>query len=384
MRKVLAIVCMVILVAIGPLTGAGMESLYPLVVPYEYTALTILGGLGSDAVQIELNLSPFNFDADIGARANYQYESQTADQDLQINANVRLEAGTSSITTQLDGNGDYKSYGLDLDGMPGFYTAAGNLFFRPSFVGGTTNIQLEIAAFGGVGLGRIYNITTIHLIELMMKHLGVTPTEENVKAAAEIIYTNQYRLNKYSEDTSRNYIEYYRALAAAMGAGDKILELIYIGQSQRFAFERNRYNNLKLGWEGQAGLLVELDVNTTTSFAAKLQLEGVLAGFTMDNRLHYSAEGFVRFGFTSDAVNKLGLHISLQGNGTYLPDNPQWWAKGLVEVLLNTALASPFDLRILAEGDFQLEPNLTLYAGARIMDLFTDYSIHAGGNYRVW
>jgi len=210
MRKVLAFVCMVMLVAVGTLSGAGMESLYPLVVPYEYTELNVQGGLFPDAVRINLDLAPFGFDADVGGSGNYQYENQTAKDFMDLNANASLRMGTTSITTTLGGDGTYKSYSLDIQSMPGFYTAGGSFFFMPAFVGGSTNIQLELAAFGGVGIGRIYNITTIRTIELMMKHLGVTPTEENVKAAAEIIYTNRYRLNKYSDDNSANYVEYYQ------------------------------------------------------------------------------------------------------------------------------------------------------------------------------
>lgn len=384
MKKVLAIVCMVMLVAIGSLTGAGMESLYPLVVPYEYTELTVQGGLFPDAVKIELDLSPFSFDADIGGLANYQYESQTTTDFLDLNANTRLQLGTTSITTSLGGDGIYKSYSLNFDDMPGFYTAGGSFLFIPSFVGGATNIQLELAAFGGVGLGRIYNITTIRMIELMMKHLGITPTEENVKAAAEVIYTNLYRLNKYTEDTSKNYIEYYRALAAAMGAPDKILELIYIGQSQRYAFERNRYNNLKFGWEVQARAGLAIDINTSTDFGFNVQLMGEFADFLMENKLHYNLNGGVAAGFDSDAVTKLRFTINLLGRATYLPDDPQWWAVGSAEVTLDTWFTPIIDIELLGTGFYMLEPNLTLYAGVGITSLFTDYTIRAGGNYRVW
>jgi len=384
MRKVLIIVCMVMLVAVGSLTGAGMESLYPLVVPYEYTELNVAGGLFPDAVKINLDLSPFNFDADVGGAGNYQYEQQTAVDFLDLNANASLRLGTTSITTTLSGDGTYKSYSLNLNEMPGFYTAGGSIFFMPTFVGGATNIQLELEAFGGVGLGRIYNITTIRLIELMMKHLGITPTEENVKAAAEIIYTNRYRLNKYTDDTSKNYIEYYRALAAAMGAPEKILELIYIGQSQRYAFERNRYNNLKFGWELQAGAGLAIDIATSTDFAFYVEVLGQLANFLMENKLHYDLNGRVEFGFDSGAVTKLGLSVNALGRATYLPDDPQWWATGSAEITFNTRANPILDVELLGTGFYQLEPNLTLYAGVGITSLFTQYSIKAGGNYRVW
>jgi len=169
-----------------------------------------------------------------------------------------------------------------------------------------------------------------------------------------------------------------------MGAGDKILELIYIGQSQRFAFERNRYNNLKFGWEAEARAGMSLDIMTSTDFGFYVQLMAEYADFLMENKLQYALNGEVEFGFNSDALKKLGLSVEVLGKATYLPENPQWWAVGSAQVTFDTRSTPILDVELLGTGFYQLEPNLTLYAGVGITNLFTMYSINAGGNYRVW
>jgi hypothetical protein len=104
----------------------------------------------------------------------------------------------------------------------------------------------------------------------------------------------------------------------------------------------------------------------------------------MENKLHYDLNGRVEFGFDSGAVTKLGLSVNALGRATYLPDDPQWWATGSAEITFNTRANPILDVELLGTGFYQLEPNLTLYAGVGITSLFTQYSIKAGGNYRVW
>lgn len=367
----------------GAVSAVGMESLYDLVVPQEYSVLTVSGGLGNAGGVSSLSQNAFEmtvssgggFIVDLGAEGDYLYVNQTADTHLLLSAHGELEAGVSGVGLLLRDNQGiaYKAYGLDIEGMDGFFTAGGSYNVSPS----TNGVTFRLAPYTGIGIGRSYDISTIIYIELMMKHLGITPTEEKVRAAAEVMYTAGELINRYTDDLSENYVEYYNKLAEALGVPERAMEVRYIGMSQVFDFEQTRYNGLTYGWEAMTGLEAELSYFGSFSAGGNVTMNGVYSGFLMENMLYYKALADVAVGFNGSVV----LNTLAQGNVVYLPEDYHWWAEGETEV--SYGLTSGFGLKILGEGHYLLNPEFDTYAGISVSNS-SGFAVYAGGQYRIW
>ena len=387
MKKVFVILC-VFVIGLTSISATGMENLYTLVVPQQFTTLSLQGGLGGTrAAEIAIDLSaPISLNANVGASGTYVYENQGMDDFLRIDANANLRVGTTVfLRPTLNADAEYKSYSLDLGGMPGFFSAGGSFNFNAMTTTGGTNFGITLQPFGGIGVGRSFSITTIRQIELIMKYLGITPTEANVRAAAEIMYGNRSHFNQYTDDNSKLWVEYYRALAQAMGAPDKVLDIIYIANSQVYAFERARYNNFRYGWEAEARLVPELWVGSGGStFSIELLINGDYAGFTMENMLYYLLEGDFELIIDPSGAPIIAVVVDLEGSVSYLPENFRWWANAGLNFRVDTRETQIFNLSANGSVNYMLNPNFTTYAGVALNNNFANISIFAGGNYRIW
>jgi len=387
MKKVFVIFC-VFVIGLTSISATGMENLYTLVVPQQFSTLSVQGGLGGTrAAEIAIDLSaPISLNANVGASGTYVYENQGMDDFLRIDANANLRVGTTVfLRPTLNADAEYKSYSLDLGGMPGFFSAGGSFNFNAMTTTGGTNFGITLKPFGGIGVGRSFSITTIRQIELIMKYLGITPTEANVRAAAEIMYTNQSHFAQYSDDNSKLWVEYYRALAQAMGAPDKVLDIIYIANSQAYAFERARYNNFRYGWEAEARLQPEIWVGSGGStFAIELLINGDYAGFTMENMLYYLLEGDFELIIDPSGAPIIAVVVDLEGRVSYLPKDFRWWANAGLNFRVDTRETQIFNLSAFGSVNYMLNPNFTTYAGVALNNNFANISIFAGGNYRIW
>lgn len=382
MKKSIMLIVLVCCLVV-PVGAVGMESLYDLIVPQEYSILTVSGGLGSAGGVSSLSQNAFEmtvssgggFSVDLGAKGDYLRVDQTADTYLLLSAHGELNAGVSGAGLLLRDNQGiaYKAYGLDIEGMDGFFTAGGSYNVSPS----TSGVTFRLAPYTGIGIGRSYDISTIIYIELMMKHLGLTPTEDTVRAAAEVMYTAGELINRYTDDLSENYVEYYNKLAEALGVPERAMEVRYIGMSQVFDFEQARYNGFSYGWEAMAGLEAELSYFTSFNAGGNVTLNGVCSGFLMENMLYYKARADIEVGFNSGIV----FNTLAQGNVVYLPEDYHWWAEGGAEV--SYGLTPGFGLKILGEGHYLLNPQFDTYAGVSVSNS-SGFAVFSGGQYRIW
>ncbi|MGM0431412.1 MAG: hypothetical protein ACQEQU_01720 [Spirochaetota bacterium] len=392
MMRRLGVMLVVVLLSGGALLYAeGVENVYDLVVPHEYSSLEVYGGLGSvplssqgdNLAELHLNFTPpgsIVFAARGDAEYNYVHQTLTELLDIEAEAQLRL-ASTSFLS--LDGDADYESHTLEFSGMDGFYTAGGEVAFRPSIPSGWFSPVFRLAPYGGVGIGRIYSIEIVRAIELMLGHLGVEPTEERIRAAAEVMYTSFSRKNKYTDNTQENYVAYYTELAEALGVSDRIVDVIHLNYSQEYAFEVARFRNFSYGWQARALLQPRLNVysNSTSSFRLDTIIDGAYADFTMDDQLYYRGDGSMTLGVGTGGTS---FDVTLRGRTAYLPENPRWWVAGEADLGLSTGRTPLIRLDILSEGYYLLEPNFTVYGGVSVVQNFTDMYLYAGGRYRIW
>lgn len=395
MKRIVLAVCLIV-AGVGLISAAVSTGLYTLVIPEQYSTMEVQGGVGgapgADVVRLELDTDPPDTRFNIGADADYQWYRRTEDTTLNIDASGTLSFGNSLLSFDFDVDPSYKSYTLDLGPMKGFFAVGLPLDISTDIpFPGTSRFNILLAPYGEAGVGRLYSIYTLKRIETIMKYLGVTPTEENVRQVARIIYQESQRLLEFNDDFSRNYFNYFTDIATAMGVPEKVLELAVLGNSQRYKFEMARYVGLQHGWEAAIRLTPGLWYNkdtttTTTEFRGSLYLYGEYGGFIIEEMLHLGADAGVRLAYETDHTDKFYAILGASAVVRYLPDNYRLWAEGIVSINYSTStlLADPFDLDIRAQLNYMINPNFTTYGGVSILNTFKNLAVYAGGSIRIW
>jgi hypothetical protein len=395
MKRVVLAVCLIV-AGIGLVSAAASTGLYTLVIPEQYSTMEVQGGVGgapgADVVRLELDTAPSDVRFSIGADADYQWYRRTENTTMDIGASGTVSFGNSLLRLDFEADPSLKSYTLDLGPMKGFFNV-GAQFDLWGWIPlpGTTEIRVDLYPFGEVGIGRLYSIYTLKRIETIMKHLGVTPTEANIRQVAEILYKQNERLLELNDDFSQNYHSFYTDIANAMGIPEKVLDLVVLGNSQRYAFEIVRYLGLEHGWE--AGIRLTPGVTyqkstspATTDFRGSLYLYGEYGRFLIEDMLHLGADAGVRLAYETDHTDKFYAIVGASGTVRYLPDNYRLWAEGKVNVNYSTSstLANPFDLDIRADLNYMINPNFTTYGGVSLLNTFKNLAVYAGGKIRLW
>ena len=380
MKKITVIMLMFCIAFTAQLTGIGMENLYDMVVPMQRDQLVISGDL-PEVLSVSLPLGGA-LTADIGVEADYYSMSQTLDSYLMYDVNGSFRIGTTQTRITLGTNRDveYRLYGLDISSLSGFLAAGGGGFIGFSTSG--AGFRLALDPYIGVGIGRQYSLFNILRAELMMKYLGVSPTEAKVRAVAEVFSMAAVILNEYSDNNSERVKNYWNQVASAMGIPDRVMDVIFLASSQEYAFELNRYRSLNSGMEAMLYLSLEpvLDTSLTTpfSFGGDIGMSGAISGFFVDDVLYYQASGSLSGGFSG----ALSANLNLLGNLVYFPDDYHWWAEAGLSAGLNIGTTTTFALTLTGDIYYMLTPNFTTYAEASLST--SSISIKAGGSYRLW
>lgn len=380
MRKSVLILCLLMLIT--SLLGASVvEGLYTLVVPSFDTSLSFGGALGPDALRFEVDWSPpGTVDFDIGANARYNLDIDKMFSSLSINANASVFAGTSALGLVGSGSGSYQQYDLDLGGLKGFYGAGGDINF---WIGGAPWVELE--PFGEIGIGRIYQISTLKEIELMAKYLGVELTEQMASEVASIIYLERSRLNKYSDNEMENYRSYYNDIASALGVPEKVLEMTLLATSQEYRFEQARYRNLSYGWEAKGRFTLELDTTTSpVTFGGAISFHGEYGTFLIPNQLYLGAIGKIGVDLKTARAKIFNAFITADANIRYLPDNYRWWIDGKAGLELDLIKTPIFSFDLEGVFNYLITPNFTVYGGLNLSTGVSTFSVSAGGEYRLF
>lgn len=367
------------------------ENLYTLVVPTYYDMLFVTGSFGSGtAARLQIDLAPtaaFNFD--VGAGANYDLFAQTVTTALSVDANLNnLFLGTSGIGLNVDADISYKSYTLQLGGMQGFYG------FGVDPLEFDTSIELNFSPYASVGIGRIYDISRLKELQLMMRHLDIEPTAERLKQAAMVRYRRNEYLNRFTDYTTENHVAYYQHLADAFGASQKMLDLLFIDQAQAYQFEVGRYAGMQYGWELEARLRPTIDyrwyrLDPKTHFILNLDLMGRYAAFAMDEQLYYYARVLLSPGMLSDGSTSFIFTTNVLGQVRYLPPNVPWYVDGSLSIDFDTTQATrKFQLNLGGRFNYMIHPLFIAYAGLELAvnDSFTTQSLlafTAGGTIRL-
>jgi len=360
-----------------------MENLYDMVVPVQREELGVSGDL-PDVLSVSLPLGG-TLTANIGVEADYYSLNQNQDSFLLYDVNAAFRIGTTQTRISLGTNQSvvYRLYGLDVSSMPGFFAVGGtgNISFTSTSTG--SNFQFNVIPRFGVGLGREYSIFNILRAELIMNYLGVVPTEEKVRAVAEIFNQAAAILNRFSNNDAELFKEYWSRVAEAMGIPNRVLDVIYVADSQEYAFELNRYRGLMSGMEAMLYLSIEPELNTgwTTPFSISgdVGMSGAISGYFVDDMLYYRANGSLSAGFTGGAF---AANLNLLGNLVYFPDDYHWWAEAGLNAGLNVGTATTFSVTLTGDVYYMLAPNFTTYAKVSLST--SSISVKAGGSYRLW
>lgn len=393
MRKSMVSLFVSLLFFTSALVADPVENLYTLIVPQTTSHLLLNGSLGSpvisnkvdDVVEISMGFNPFNLSLATGIQAAYAYGNQTLEDSIAINAITNLKLSDTLSSLYFEGTGTYESHTLDIQGFPGFYALSLHTRLNTILSSSTVTTVFDLDPKGAIGIGRSYSITTLKQIELMFKYLAIPITEQTIRTAAEFLYTRNNRLSRYSDDNRLNYTNYYRDLAQALNVPDKVLNLIYIDQSQEYAFERARFEDLRYGWEAQLSVEPKFHLQSGSSYSkTDLVLSGEYASFLMENRLHYQAFGSMGVAYSTKASEGFSFITSLGGRARYLPQDYHWWFDSGIQVVLDTTASPKFDLQLNGELNYLLTPNFVTYAGLELYNTFSDYMLYAGGRYRIW
>ncbi|AEV28985.1 hypothetical protein SpiGrapes_1168 [Sphaerochaeta pleomorpha str. Grapes] len=393
MRKSLIILFIFSLFITSALVAGPVENLYTLIVPQTSSRLFFNGGLGSpvisdkidDVVEINMGFDPFDLSIATGVQATYVYGKQTLDDSLAIDTVANLTLSDTLSNLYFEGTGSYKSYTLNLQEYLGFYDFSLHARLNTNLSSNTVTTVLDLDPKGAIGIGRSYSITTLKQIELMFKYLAIPLTEQTIRTAAEFLYTRENRLSRYSDDNRLNFTTYYRDLAQALNVPDKVLNLIYIDQSQEFAFERARFDDLRYGWEAQLAIEPKFHLETGSSYSkTDVILSGEYAAFFMENRLHCQANGSIGVAYSSQGSQGFSFRTTLGGRARYLPQNYHWWVDSGMQVVFDTTDSPKFHMQLNGELNYMLTPNFVTYAGLEVYNTFKDYMLYAGGRYRIW
>ena len=366
--------------------------LYTLVVPESYTSLYLSGSSSTtissdDVVQFNVNFSTPSAGLFLGADASYDWYEQTDETTMSLPAFGSVNLTGTLFSLNLNASPFYRSYTLDFNSLLGFWGAGADITVNPviRFAGGST-FSFSFFPFAEAGVNRIHSIATLKRIETIMRHLGITPTTEMIRAVAEIMYTSTQRLNKFTDDYSENYHTYYQAIANAMGIPTRALDIVLINNSQEYLFDVQRYSGLRHGWEAAARFTPGMEYAFSTfDFKGSLLLRGAYARFLMEDMLHLGADGHVRLAFETDSTPKFFVVTEVSATVTYLPEDFRWWAMGKLGLEVDSSRATDkFGLDLQAKLNYLINPNFTVYGGLLLATRSDRLSVFAGGQIRLW
>jgi hypothetical protein len=383
MKKVVVCILVFSILITSQVAGIGMENLYDMVVPMQRESLGISGDL-PDVLSVSLPLGG-TLSANIGVEADYYSLDQTQDTYLLYDVNAAFRMGTAQIKISAGTNQSaaYRLYGLDVNSLSGFLAAggSGNISFTSTSTSSAFKVALD--PYIGIGVGRQYSIFNILRAELMMNYLGVVPTEENVRAVVEVFNQATVILNRFSKNNAERAIEYWSRVSEAMGIPDRVVDVIYLANSQAYAFELNRYAGLMSGMEAMLYLSIEPELNTAFtspfSIGGDVGMSGAINGYFVEDLLYYRANGSLSAGFTGGAF---AANLDLLGNIVYFPDDYHWWAEAGLNAGLNIGTSTTFAVTLTGDIYYMLTPNFTTYAEVSLST--SQIKVKAGGAYRLW
>lgn len=396
-KKILVIAVLIGIVC--SLSASPSSNLYDLVVPEEYASLYLgsLGGVRStnNLLQLDLNFSPTTtFNLALGLDGEYLWYRQTQDSDLTIPAEASFEITDTWLLFFLATTPAYRTYTLDLEGLLGFWgvgTEITSFSSRIPFTG-TPTIDAKFYPYGEFGIGRTYSLTNLKKIETIMERWGITPTEEMILQVAQIWYNKQQITTKFSDDYSKVHLEYYEAVAQALGAPDRVADLILLDKSQVYNFNIARYAKLRKGWYAALRLVPGLVNSTwagtsTTNFDGALKILGEYSDFLVEDSIHLVTSGEITVGFDTGKAKKFYSQIEVVGTVTYLPENYRWWADGTLSFTFDTRTTPKVSLDMNAQLNYLINPNFTVYGGTSLhlgAGSTEKLSVFAGGRIRLW
>lgn len=254
------------------------------------------------------------------------------------------------------------------------------------FDGGASSLTINLSPAVGAGIGKMYFIGTIKKIVNTMEHFGVTPTEAIVEKVARQKYTSAQHFNTYSSDSSELYGTYYRDLAHAYTIDDKVVELIYLDQSQEYSFEAARWNNLMYGWQAYAQLRPSFSFTTGTKSTFKLgiALGGEWATLLAGESVYVKVGGELIPTIDTAATKVFNFLANANVDSRYFFDNPRMWIDSSLGIGVDTNAFTKFNLNLSGIFNYLIAPNFTVYGGLEVFNTFDIIRVVAGGNIRLF
>ncbi|MDD3366392.1 MAG: hypothetical protein PHS67_03935 [Sphaerochaetaceae bacterium] len=390
MKKVIIALLLVFLMP-ALLFAVSFPSLYTLDVPYTYQNLYLSGNLGgNDAFEILYNknlATPFSITAAVAG--DYYFINHTENTHLDLSSRGSyLQLGSTGLRMNAAASGDFKSYAFSIGSFPAYYQVAGGVrfFMNLPFDGGASSLTINLSPAVGAGIGKMYFIGTIKKIVNTMEHFGVTPTEAIVEKVARQKYTSAQHFNTYSSDSSELYGTYYRDLAHAYTIDDKVVELIYLDQSQEYSFEAARWNNLMYGWQAYAQLRPSFSFTTGTKSTFKLgiALGGEWATLLAGESVYVKVGGELIPTIDTAATKVFNFLANANVDSRYFFDNPRMWIDSSLGIGVDTNAFTKFNLNLSGIFNYLIAPNFTVYGGLEVFNTFDIIRVVAGGNIRLF
>ena len=233
-----------------------------------------------------------------------------------------------------------------------------------------------------IGVGRTYSISNVYKAKKMMEHLGVTPTVDKVEAVVSVFQKSGEILNKFSNDSTSLYKDYYQQLATAMGIEDRALDILILDTwgSQKYDYERAKFIGMISGWTAFISANAEYN-SSASSFSIEGGPKGVIGGFLMNDMLYYDANALFKVSYTLNSTTSFNLNA--QGRAVYLPNDYRWWAEAIADIGYNIGATSPFTFDLSTAGYYLINNNFRVYTGLRF-DQTPGLYLFAGGEIRLW
>lgn len=381
------------------LAASPSDNLYDLVVPTQYSSLSLGSNynwrLNEDGVILfDWKFStPKSVSVALNLEGDYRWYQQTKDTDLDIFAESEIEVSNTGFEFELNTSPSFRSYSLNINNLPAFWGAGlENLDFYSRFPFTSSSsytkwITLDFKPFGEFGVGRSFSIYTLKRIETIMKHFDITPNEDKILEVANLMYKYDQDINKFSNDKSNLYAEYYNSLASSLGITNKVAALIYLNTSQLYSFNLSRFIGLRSGWYSAVRLVPGAVYDgTTTYFDGAFKILGEYSQFIIKDSLHLHTEGEVVLGLDGNLAKQFYSNITVSGVVTYLPQSYQWWTNGRLTLKLDTQATPLVSMEVEAKVNYLINPNFTLWGRAQF-DLGTPtekLGVYFGGDIRLF
>lgn len=251
-----------------------------------------------------------------------------------------------------------------------------------------------------LGIGRVYSISDVTVVNILFDALGIPKTEEKIKAVTKILDKEDKIKNDYDfkslPPASYNYLlDYYQSIADALGIPDRLDELLTVinWSYMRNASYRNSYVNLSKG--------IRLKIYADKEIEYKFNYPTPTDNGLSDSFIYYGANVY---GSGEIIKNKLfgdltlGTFFNIDSTGIQHPivsgTTKLVYFPNLTNLLFEIAAKGYYNINTTdyaydasASVHYILDREIVLYTGVQYLDetaSIADYGVFVGGKVALY